>query len=303
MTSIRTFTALAAGSLVLATAGLSQAQTPYNQTPYGQTQPYGQSQSTGQEVFSQILQSLFGGQTTGSVDAEWSRGRRALGAQQTNFNTRLDSQIRSGALQQYSADRIRADYDALVQLEARYGQDGRFTTQERQDLTARYNALVEALEQGGYHDGLGNAPSIADGRRDFEDRVDAAVRARSLTRSEANRLRADYAALVQTEAGYQRDGLTTRERQDLETRLDALDARVGDAGYGGGWQQDPRTRLTAIERALYSLPRIEQERLRVQFDDLSRLESAYARLNASTEERAYIDRRLGELELEARVRR
>jgi opacity protein-like surface antigen len=303
MTSIKTFTALAAGAVVLSTAAASQAQTPYYPAPSGQTQPYGQSQPSGQDIFGQILRNLFGGQTTGSVDSEWSRGRRALGDQQSTFNSRLDAEVRSGGLRQYSADRLRADYDALVQLEARYGQDGRFTTQERQDLTSRYNTLTEALQQGGYHDGLGNTPSIADGRRDFDARVNAAVRARTLTRSEGNRLRADYAALVQTEAGYQRDGLTSRERQDLETRLNALDARVGDAGYGGGWQQDPRTRLTAIERALYGLPRTEQDRLRVQLDDLTRLESAYARLNASAEERAYIDRRLGELELEARVRR
>jgi hypothetical protein len=303
MTSIKTFTALAAGTLVLATAGVG-----YAQTPYGQTQPnYGQTPTTGQEVFGQILQNLFGGQTTGTVDAEWSRGRRALGAQQSDFNARLDAQVRSGALQSYSADRIRTDYNALVQLEARYGQDGRFTTQERQDLTARYDALTRALNDGGYGDGLGAYTSVAEGRSAFEARVNAAVDARRLTRTEGTRLRADYYALVQTEAGYQRDGLSARERQDIEARLDALDARVGDTAWGGGntgnWQQSPRDRLTAIERALYTLPRPQQEALRPQFDDLTRLESAYSRLSASGEERAYLERRLGELEIQARVRR
>lgn len=47
MTSIKTFTALAVGTLVIATAGATQAQTPYGQS---QPQPYGQSQSSGQEV-------------------------------------------------------------------------------------------------------------------------------------------------------------------------------------------------------------------------------------------------------------
>jgi len=297
MTSFKTFTALAAGAVVLSTAAASQAQTPYYSTPYGQSQP------SGQDIFGQILQNLFGGQTTGTVDGEWSRGRRALGEQQSAFNNRLDAEVRSGALRQYSADRIRADYDSLVQLEARYGQDGRFTTQERQDLTARYNTLTEALQQGGYHDGLGNNPSVAGGRSDFDARVNAAVRARTLTRSEGIRLRADYAALVQTEAGYQRDGLTSWERQDIETRLDALDARVGDGGYGGGWQQTPRDRLAAIERALYSLPRGQQDAVRVQFDDLSRLEAAYSRTRPSSDDQAYLERRLGELEVQARVRR
>lgn len=300
MTSLKTFTALAAGTLVLATAGVATAQTPYGQA---QSQ-YGQP-TTGQQVFGQILQQLLGGQTTGTVDAEWSRGRRPLASQQATFNTRLDAQIRSGAIQSYSGDRIRSDYDALVQLEASYARDGRFTTQERQDLTTRYDALTRALDDGGYGDDVGGYVSVADGRRDFEARVDAAVAARRLTRTEATRLRSDYVALIQVEAGYQRDGLTARERADIETRLDALDARVGDTGYnnGGGYNQSPRDRLTAIERALYSLPSSQQSTLRVQFDDLTRLEAAYSRTQPSQDDRAYLDRRLGELEVQARVRR
>lgn len=297
MTSIKTFTALAAGAVVLSMAPLAQAQTPYGQS--------GSQQPTGQEVFGQILQNLFGGQTSGSIDAEWSRGRRALGAQQTTFNSRLDAQVRSGSLSSWSADRIRTDYDALVQLEARYGQDGRFTTQERQDLTTRYNALTSALEDGGYGDDIGGYQSAADGRADFDARVDSAVRARALTRTEATRLRSDYAAIVSVEVGFQRDGLSARERQDIEARLDAIDARVpgGNSGNGGGWQQTPRDRLTAIERALYTLPRGQQDAIRVQFEDLTRLEAAYSRTRPSSDDTAYLDRRLGELEVQARVRR
>lgn len=303
MISIKTFAAIAAGAAVLSASGLTQAQTPNGQT---QSRSSGQSQSSGQEALGQILQSLFGGQTTGTVDNEWSRGRRPLGAQQASFNTRLEAQVRAGALQSWSADRIRTDYDALVQLEARYGQDGRFTTEERQDLTARYNALTTALEEGGYSDDLGGYQSVVDGRPEFERRVDAAVYARRLTRTDATRLRADYATLIRTEAEYQRGGLTARERQDIETRLDALDARVGDLGYGGGSSgpQSPRDRLAAIERVLPSLNGGEAaDRIRVQLDDLMRLEAAYARVSASADDRAYLDRRIGELEVQARVRR
>jgi hypothetical protein len=115
------------------------------------------------------------------------------------------------------------------------------------------------------------------------------------------------------EAEYQRGGLTARERQDIETRLDALDARIGDGGYGGGgwngnwdgnWQQTPRERLTAIERALPSLNRGEAaDRLRVQLEDLTRLDAAYTRLTPSSDDRAYLERRIGELEVQARIRR
>ena len=301
MKSIKTFTALAAGAVVISTAPLAQAQTAYGQanTTYNQ-------QSTGQEVFGQILQNLFGGQTMGSLDSEWTRGRRALGAQQTTFNTRLDGQIRSGALSSYSGDRIRTDYDALVQLETRYAQDGRFTTQERSDLTARYEALTSALDDGGYGDDVGGYQSAADGRADFDARVTAAVNARSLTRTDATRLRSDYAAIVSAEAQFQRDGLSARERQDIEARLDAIDARVpgGATNPGGGWQQQtPRDRLTAIDRALYNLPRADQDRLRPQIEDLTRLEAAYSRTRPSSDDTAYLDRRLGELEVQARIRR
>jgi hypothetical protein len=299
MTTRPLFAGIAVGTMLLASGAV--AQTPYNQTPYGQSQ----SQPSGQEVFGQILQNLFGGQTTGTVDGEWSRGRRALAGQQTAFNARLDAEVRSGALQSWSADRIRADYDALVRLEADYGRDGRFTAQERQDLTARYDALTRALQDGGYGDDVGGYQSVADGRAEFDRRVDAAVSARRLSRIDATRLRADYAALIRMEAEYQRGGLTARERQDIETRLDALDARVGDVGYGGGaWQQTPRERLAAIERALPSLNRGEAaDRIRVQLEDLMRLDAAYARITASADDRAYLERRIGELEVQARIRR
>ncbi len=311
MTTRSLMAGIAAGTLLLASGAV--AQTPYSQTPYTQT-PYGQSQpSTGQEVFGQILQNLFGGQTTGTLDAEWSRGRRALAGQQTAFNNRLDAEVRSGALQSWSAERIRTDYDALVRLEADYGRDGRFTTQERQDLTARYDALTRAEQDGSYGDDLGGYSSVADGRAEFQRRVDAAVSARRLSRTDATRLRADYAALIRMEAEYQRGGLTARERQDIETRLDALDARIGDVGYGGGgwngnwdgnWQQTPRERLTAIERALPSLNRGEAaDRIRVQLEDLTRLDAAYARVSPSSDDRAYLERRIGELEVQARIRR
>ena len=46
-----------------------------------------------------------------------------------------------------------------------------------------------------------------------------------------------------------------------------------------------------------------QAQLRVEHEDLTRLEAAYARLNPSADERAYLDRRLGDLETRARVRR
>ncbi|WP_157973368.1 hypothetical protein, partial [Blastomonas sp. UPD001] len=64
-------------------------------------------------------------------------------------------------------------------------------------------------------------------------------------------------------------------------------------------------RLDAIARALPAsgLSASAQAQLRVEHEDLTRLEAAYARLTPSADERAYLDRRLGDLETRARVRR
>jgi hypothetical protein len=303
MTSTKLLYAAAAGALVLAAAPLASAQTPYSST---QQQPTSQ-----QDAFGAILGALFGDRlgVSTSLESEWSRGRRPLANQSTQFEARLDTDVRSGRLSSGEANRLRDDYDDLVQLEARYTADGRVTTQERADLIARYREFSQRVEAGG-SDYSGGRPSVADGRVEFEARVDAAVRNRRLTRTEGTRLKADYQALIRVETGYLRDGrLTAQERDDLDSRLDALDARVGDfpSGGNGGGYQDNRTRLANIERALSSngsgLGRPEIADIRVEVGDLTRLEAAYSRTQPSSDDRAYLERRIGELEVRARIRR
>ncbi|WP_291834373.1 hypothetical protein [Brevundimonas sp.] len=294
----------AAGALVLGAAPLAAAQTPYGST---QQQPTNQQDAVGA-----ILGALFGDRlgVSSSLETEWSRGRRPLSNQSSQFQTRLDTDVRSGRLSSSEARRLRDEYDDLVQLEARYTADGRVTTQERADLVAQYREFSQRVEAGGSDYSSGRA-SVADGRADFEARVDAAVRNRRLTRTEATRLKTDYQDLIRVESGYLRDGrLTAQERDDLDSRLDALDARVGDApsgGNNGGGYQDNRTRLSNIERALSSnsagLSRTEIADIRVEAGDLARLEAAYGRTQPSSDDRSYLDRRIGELEVRARVRR
>lgn len=312
MTTIKTAsirTLALAGSALLLSSGAALAQTPYGSTQ-SQQQP-----SQQQEAIGAILGALFGDRLGVStpVDAQWAAGRRPLNTQRTQFNTRVDADVRSGRLSSTIATRIKADYDALVQLETRYAGDGRFTTSERTELNDRYGALTQALADGGFGDDQGSGTgyaSVSGGRAEFEARVDTAVRNRRITRTEGTRLKADYQALIQVEAGYLRDGaLSTRERDDLESRLDALDARVGDVGYGGGTTAplDNRTRLANIERALSTnasaIGRTEAADIAVEHGDLVRLEAAYARSQPSSDDRAYLDRRIGELELRARIRR
>lgn len=314
MTTVKTAsirTLALAGSALLLSSGAALAQTPYSSTQsQSQQQP-----SQQQEAIGAILGALFGDRlgVSTSVDAQWAAGRRPLNTQRTQFNTRVDADVRSGRLSSTTATRIKADYDALVQLETRYAADGRFTTSERTELNDRYGALTQALADGGFGDDRGTGTgyaSVSGGRAEFEARVDTAVRNRRITRSEGTRLKTDYQALIQVEAGYLRDGsLSARERDDLESRLDALDARVGDVGYGGGSTAplDNRTRLANIERALSTnasaIGRTEAADIAVEHGDLVRLEAAYARSQPSSDDRAYLDRRVGELELRARIRR
>ncbi len=275
MTAIKTLTAAAVAALTLA-AGAAAAQTPYSAAPQQQ------DPSQGERVLETILGALFGqGQTT--LDAEWSRGGRPLFNQRAAFETRLDAGVRDGSLAYSQATRLRADYADLVELETRYAADGRFTATERAELNRRYRELTARLDTGGgydddddYDDDYDRWEPLAGQTAAFDARVAAALRARDITRTESTRLRADFQALVRLEAQYERDGLSAREREDLETRHADLNRRVGD-DYGpddGGYNSDPHAqqieaRIAAGVRG-GAITRAEAARYREELRDLSR---------------------------------
>ena len=272
MTAIKTLTAVAAATLTLAAAGVASAQTPYSQTPYGQ-QP-----SQGGQVLEAILGALFGnGQT--SLDSEWSRGRRPLYNQRAQFETRVDAGVRDGSLSRRQAERLRADYADLVALETRFAADGRFTTAERTELNDRYRDLTRRLDSDDYDndDDYDRWERLADQTAAFDARVAAALRAREISRTESTRLRADFQALVRLEAQYERDGLSQREREDLETRYADLNRRVGDdyvPGNGGGGYGDPHAMQIEARIAAGlrdgSITRADAARYREELRELSR---------------------------------
>jgi hypothetical protein len=288
-----------------------------------------------QDRIGQILGQIFGGRngSASSLDAEWAVGRFPLAAQRTQFEARVDAEVRSGAISYSNGNRLKTDYYSLVDLEARYGADRRFTTQERSELSARYEALTRALNDGGYSNGGAtqypgsqypgsqypgsqypgsqypgsNEVRVRDGQAEFDRRVADAVSARRISRTEGTRLRSDYVALIRLEEQYMRDGyLTDGERSEIEGRLDELDARIGDVGFGGGgYFASPRARLDAIARALPSsgLSSSGRSQVGVELGDLMRLEAAYARSQPTADDRAYLDRRITELETRVRIRR
>lgn len=254
-----------------------------------------------------ILGALFGDPSAGgTLESQWAIGRFPLAQQRAQYEARIDADVRSGALTVSSGDRAKADYRAFVDVEARYGSDRRFTSQERTELKDRYDGLTSVVADGGYASGVSGGSSVADGQREFESRVDEAVRSRRLPRTQGTQLKTEYAALLRLETDYMRDGaLSVRERDDLENRLDALDARVGDVSAAPVRPMDPAARLSAIAAALPAsgLARAAEAQLRVEHEDLSRLAAAYRRYNPSADDQAYLERRLSDLEMRARVRR
>jgi Spy/CpxP family protein refolding chaperone len=251
-----------------------------------------------------IFGALFGDRVgvTTSIESQWAAGQTPLANQRAQFESRVDTEVTAGSLSQATGTRLKADYYELVQLEARYGADRRFTTAERTTLADRYGELTQVLADRAYADaGAVTTTDVAAGRAAFNARVDAALAARQITRAEARRLKTDYSAVANVEARYLQDGaLSSAELADLDTRLDALDARLGESAYAA---LTPRQRLDAISRALASnrLSTTARAQLQVEYEDLARLEAAYGRLNETADEQAYLDRRLAELETRARV--
>lgn len=213
-------------------------------------------QSSPRAILGSILGTMFGGGRVGpgtTLDGQWLSGQTPLNNQQSEFESRVDVEVRSGNLDRSTGARLKSDSAYLVQLESQYAADGRFTVQERADLADRYTALTQVLADRGYGSGATTAATatatatatadVASGRAEFNSRVDAALAARRITRTQGTRLKADYAAAVQLESRYLRDGaITAAERDDLEARLDALDAKLGDSG-------SPRRELNAASTA------------------------------------------------------
>ena len=179
-------------SLVLAAAAITLTAGP----------AYAQASTTQRNPIADIFGALFGdrlGATT-SIEGQWAAGQTPLANQRAQFESRVDSEVGTGALNQATGARLKSDYYELVQLEARYGADRRFTTAERTTLADRYGALTQVLADRAYADaGASATTEVADGRAEFDRRVDAALASRQISRAESRRLKNDYAAVARVE--------------------------------------------------------------------------------------------------------
>jgi len=146
----------------------------------------------------------------------------------------------------------------------------------------------------------------------LDARIDAGVRDGSLTRQEAIRLRGEFRNLASLEARYRINGLSYGERADLDRRFDALSSQIRyerndgqDRGDRGGWnngrgnggwtsinerQQQLNDRINVGLRDR-SLSRVEAARLRVEFNNIARLEARYRANGLNRFERTDLQRR------------
>jgi Ni/Co efflux regulator RcnB len=67
---------------------------------------------------------------------------------------------------------------------------------------------------------------INERQRQLDHRIDVGMRNGQLTRQEAYRLRGEFRRIAYLENRYRRDGLSGRERADLDRRFDALSAQI-----------------------------------------------------------------------------
>lgn len=144
--------------------------------------------------------------------------------------------------------------------------------------------------------------SINQRQAQLDQRIDAGVRDGSLTRQEAFRLRGEFNNLARLEARYRVGGLTYGERADLDRRFDALSSQIryqrnDDQERGNGGWTNINERQRQLEFRIRegsrdgSLSRIEADRLRMEFNNIARLEARYRANGLNGFERADLQRR------------
>jgi hypothetical protein len=207
---------------------------------------------------------------------------------------------RNDSLTRNQATTLRRDLTSLISLERRYSYGG-LSNNERADLDRRFDSLSLRI-QPDRRDDQADWTSINQRQTNLETRITAGVRDRSLTQTEASRLRADLRTLARLETTYRRNGLTAAERADLDRRFDLLSARIRDdrRDDDGSWtsinqrQTNLDARITAGVRDR-TLTQAEANRLRADFQVLTRMEADYRRNGLTAAERADLDRRFDSL--------
>ncbi|CAN5584366.1 hypothetical protein BH10PSE5_BH10PSE5_24330 [soil metagenome] len=179
-----------------------------------------------------------------SASAASAQGWTSINDRQANLDARIDAGVRSGDLTRQEAVGLRTDFRAVSNLEATYRRDG-LSNWERTDLDRRFDALSSRIlyERNDREDrGDRGWMNINQRQANLDRRIDQGIRSGKITRAEAYRLRTDFQAIARLENRYRPNGLSNRERADLDRRFDTLSARIrveanDDNRYGYGYGQ------------------------------------------------------------------
>lgn len=149
-----------------------------------------------------------------------------INQRQAQLDQRIDVGVRNGSLTRSEAGRLRAEFNDIARLEARYRANG-LSNWERADLDRRFDALSARVryERNDRQNDRGWTP-INQRQRQLDARIDAGVRDGSLNRREAMHLRAEFNDIARLETQYRRNGLSMNERRDLDRRFDRLSAQI-----------------------------------------------------------------------------
>jgi hypothetical protein len=145
----------------------------------------------------------------------------------------------------------------------------------------------------------------------IEDQIEAGMASGELTGPEARMLRSDMYALTALEGRYRMNGLSFRERRELDRRFDELDRRLrfamadGDGPLLASMADREADLERRIDQGLASgqLTAAEAADLRDEFEDIARIEARYRIDGISTWERADLDRRFDRLAGDIRLQR
>lgn len=225
---------------------------------------------------------------------------QSINQRQANLDSRIDAGVRNGSLTRAEAASLRAEFQALVRLEADYRRSGGVFTQfERQDLDRKFDILSAKIRVQRNDNDDRNWQSINQRQANLEQRINQGVRSGALTQVEATRLRAEFRAIAAMEAQYRRSQgrLTQAERADLDRRFDVLSRKIrterndNDGWYGASNRLQTLGQRIETAKQRGQLTQMEYSRLRSEFQYLVQLEQNYRRNGLTAQERTELNRR------------
>lgn len=248
-------------------------------------------------------------QADGPRGGDW----RSMNERQATLDQRIDAGVRRGQLTEVEAARLRADFQELSRLERRYRADG-LSQSERADLDQRFDELAASIREErrdwqAERPGVGQWQNIDQRQAQLDRRIEAGVRNGQLTQVEAARLRAEFQGIARLERRYRQNGLSPAERADLDRRFDQLSASIRDERRDrqtDRWENLNQRQAQFQER----LNRAVQDRrlnsrqalsLRMEFDNIARLEQRYRIDGLTRAERADLDARFDRLQANFRA--